>query len=97
METSGARLLLGSTSSTSNTELRVAWRRSLEDSLTRQPNEVVPPTKNDAACSKDANTDADSYHDVSDGEKQGPAKRQCLGSRDRAKGQCGDCHREQSK
>lgn len=25
-----------------NTELRVAWRRSLEDSLTRQPNEVVP-------------------------------------------------------
>lgn len=25
-----------------NTELRVAWRRSLEGSLTRQPNEVVP-------------------------------------------------------
>ena len=25
-----------------NTELRVAWRRSLEDSLSRQPNEVVP-------------------------------------------------------
>ena len=25
-----------------NTELRVAWRRSLEDSLTSQPNEVVP-------------------------------------------------------
>jgi fructose-bisphosphate aldolase, class II len=25
-----------------NTELRVAWRRSLEDSLKRQPNEVVP-------------------------------------------------------
>ena len=25
-----------------NTELRVAWRRSLEDSLNRQPNEVVP-------------------------------------------------------
>ena len=25
-----------------NTELRVAWRRSLEDSLARQPNEVVP-------------------------------------------------------
>jgi fructose-bisphosphate aldolase class II len=25
-----------------NTELRVAWRRSLEDSLARDPNEVVP-------------------------------------------------------
>jgi fructose-bisphosphate aldolase, class II len=25
-----------------NTELRVAWRRSLEDSLTSQPNEIVP-------------------------------------------------------
>jgi fructose-bisphosphate aldolase, class II len=25
-----------------NTELRVAWRPSLEDSLNRQPNEVVP-------------------------------------------------------
>jgi fructose-bisphosphate aldolase class II len=25
-----------------NTELRVAWRRSLEDSLARQPTEVVP-------------------------------------------------------
>jgi ketose-bisphosphate aldolase len=25
-----------------NTELRVAWRRSLEDSLAREPNEVVP-------------------------------------------------------
>ena len=25
-----------------NTELRVAWRRSLEDSLVKQPNEVVP-------------------------------------------------------
>jgi Fructose-bisphosphate aldolase class-II len=25
-----------------DTELRVGWRRSLEDSLTRQPNEVVP-------------------------------------------------------
>ena len=25
-----------------NTELRVAWRRSLEGSLTSQPNEVVP-------------------------------------------------------
>jgi fructose-bisphosphate aldolase class II len=25
-----------------NTELRVAWRQSLEDSLNRQPNEVVP-------------------------------------------------------
>ena len=25
-----------------NTELRVAWQRSLEDSLTRQPNDVVP-------------------------------------------------------
>jgi fructose-bisphosphate aldolase class II len=25
-----------------NTELRVAWRRSLEESLKRQPNEVVP-------------------------------------------------------
>ena len=25
-----------------NTELRVAWRRSLQDSLNRKPNEVVP-------------------------------------------------------
>jgi fructose-bisphosphate aldolase, class II len=25
-----------------NTELRVAWRRSLEDSLATEPNEVVP-------------------------------------------------------
>jgi fructose-bisphosphate aldolase class II len=25
-----------------NTELRVAWRRSLEDSLAREPNDVVP-------------------------------------------------------
>ena len=25
-----------------NTELRVAWRRGLEDGLARQPNEVVP-------------------------------------------------------
>ena len=25
-----------------NTELRVAWRRSLEDSLAKSPNEVVP-------------------------------------------------------
>jgi fructose-bisphosphate aldolase class II len=25
-----------------NTELRIAWRRSLENSLTRQPNEVAP-------------------------------------------------------
>jgi len=25
-----------------NTELRVAWRQSLDDSLTKQPNEVVP-------------------------------------------------------
>jgi fructose/tagatose bisphosphate aldolase len=25
-----------------NTELRVAWRRGLEDGLAKQPNEVVP-------------------------------------------------------